>query len=437
VFILILPGFKSSTTWRTQLLESLVKVIFERLIISGTESKRFEEIAQISSGGTPSRNVQDFYSGNIPWVKISDLTSAGKWINSTEESITQSGLESSSAKLFQKGTVLFSIYGSIGKISIADCPLTTNQAILGLTPLKDTQSEFLYYALMYSRIKLFKDAKGTSQKNISGHMVKNFYIPFPDVYVRRTVIDFLSLIEKNESYEKNELPIFLSDLPELVASIEKLAEKIERVLNLDTEDDYNDLLNSCFRRSNVEAEIKKMSDVAPLVRRQIKPKPDMSFIEIGIKSFGKGTFQKVSRLGAELGTKRVFLINKNDLIFSNVFAWEGAIAVAKTNDDGTIGSHRFITCVPKEGIAESEFLCFYFLTREGLEKIREASPGGAGRNRTLGIEKLNKINVPLPPHSDQIWFCKIKNKLDEARKLQKEKNEELDLLMMSIIKNAF
>ena len=55
-------------------------------------------------------------------------------------------------------------------------------------------------------------------------------------------------------------------------------------------------------------------------------------------------------------------------------------------------------------MATSHFLCFYFLTNEGLELIRAASPGGAGRNRTLGLEALANIPVPVPDIHAQLWF---------------------------------
>jgi len=85
-------------------------------------------------------------------------------------------------------------------------------------------------------------------------------------------------------------------------------------------------------------------------------------------------------MGVEIGDKRVFSIMKGDVVFSNVFAWEGAIGVASKQDDGLIGSHRFMTCKPLEGIMHPEFLCYHFLSDEGLKDIRGASPGGAGRN---------------------------------------------------------
>ena len=141
-----------------------------------------------------------------------------------------------------------------------------------------------------------------------------------------------------------------------------------------------------------------LGDVAPIVRRAVDIRPDHSYPELGVRSFGKGTFHKPPLAGADAGTKRLFRIEPGDLVFSNVFAWEGAIAVASPDDQGRYGSHRFITCVVDSARACAEYLKFYLTASEdGKEQIRRASPGGAGRNRTLGVEKLAQIQVPLPP----------------------------------------
>lgn len=148
--------------------------------------------------------------------------------------------------------------------------------------------------------------------------------------------------------------------------------------------------------------ITTLGDVAPIVRRPVDIRPDHSYPELGIRSFGKGTFHKPPLVGADAGTKRLFKIEPGDLVLSNVFAWEGAIAVASPYDVGRYGSHRFITCVVDSSRACAEYLKFYLTASEdGKEQIRRASPGGAGRNRTLGVEKLGQVKVPLPPIETQ------------------------------------
>jgi type I restriction enzyme S subunit len=189
----------------------------------------------------------------------------------------------------------------------------------------------------------------------------------------------------------------------IVARIDEIAGKIReaRTLRLSVEDELAKLLLGAFNRIADNAPRKRLKDFAPIIRRPVDVDLLASYPELGIRSFGKGTFHKPALSGLEVGSKRMYRIEPGDLLFSNVFAWEGGIAVAKREDSGRFGSHRFIACVTKAGVATSDFLCFYFLTAEGLEKIREASPGGAGRNRTLGLDALSQIDVPVPSFDKQ------------------------------------
>jgi type I restriction enzyme S subunit len=234
----------------------------------------------------------------------------------------------------------------------------------------------------------------------------------------------------------------LPPLPEqrrIVARIEELAAKIEaaRALCEQIEREQESLLHNVFQTIVADAEYKPMSTVAPIVRRWVDVDIAQEYHELGVRSFGKGTFHKPAISGMKLGSKRILWIEPGDLLLMNVFAWEGAIAVVQPEDQGRVGSHRYITCVPKEGIVTAPFLCFYFLTPEGLAHIGEASPGGAGRNRTLGLRKLEQIEVPVPHFDDQRWFDELQSKVGAIRAMQGETITMLDALLPSILYKAF
>lgn len=156
----------------------------------------------------------------------------------------------------------------------------------------------------------------------------------------------------------------------------------------------------------------RVGDVATLRRTAVAVDPGDEYREIGLRSFGKGIFHKEPVTGAALGTKRVFEIHPGDLVLSNVFAWEGGIGLAGEPEEGMIGSHRFMTYVVDEEIADASYLRHYFLSDPGLEQIRRASPGSAGRNRTLGIQAFEALSVPLPSVAEQ---REIAERLDHVR----------------------
>ncbi len=196
-------------------------------------------------------------------------------------------------------------------------------------------------------------------------------------------------------------------------------------------------LRAAFARIIADAPRVAMGEIAPLVRRPVVIDPDASYPELGVRSFGKGTFHKPSLPGIEVGTKKLFTVEAGDLVFNIVFAWEGAVAVAAEADAGRVGSHRFLTCVPDPGTATSEFLRFWFLGEEGMLALGQASPGGAGRNRTLGIKALEAINLPVPSLDAQHWFDNLQSKARAAKAAQAEATAHLDKLLPAILGEVF
>ncbi|QQO20535.1 hypothetical protein JJB98_11720 [Bradyrhizobium diazoefficiens] len=231
----------------------------------------------------------------------------------------------------------------------------------------------------------------------------------------------------------------LAEQKRIIARIEGLATgaRDANLLRSKIAHDLRRLLLSAFSQITQGAPKAQMQDIAPLIRRPVALSFDTRYPELGIRSFFKGTFHKPSLSALELGSKRVFWIETGDLLFSNVFAWEGAIAIAKPGDGHRVGSHRYITCVPKAGIAEARFLLQYFQTNEGFSRIQDASPGGAGRNRTLSLEALMKIEVPVPSIDKQRWFAEMHAMAEHLLAEQEEVGSIYDALTPALLERMF
>lgn len=158
--------------------------------------------------------------------------------------------------------------------------------------------------------------------------------------------------------------------------------------------------------------VEQLGQIAPLIRRPVEVSNDEVYPELGLRSYGKGTFHKPALPGNEVGNKRLFEIKAGDLLFSNVFAWEGAVAVAKPEDDGRFGSHRYISCLVDSSRADTSFVLRFLTTPKGIELLTRASPGGAGRNRTLGLTALANITIPLPPLEEQRKVTEVLDSVD-------------------------
>ena len=173
---------------------------------------RLSDVCNIQAGGTPSRSYVEYWKdGNIPWVKISDIK--GKKLYITEEKITELGLEKSSAKLFPKGTILYSIFATLGEVAILDIDATTNQAIAGLQLIDDSVlPDYLYYFLVSKKDFVNNIGRGVAQNNINLKILRDMAITIPSKKEQKDIILRLNTINQSVEWRKQQL----SKLDELV-----------------------------------------------------------------------------------------------------------------------------------------------------------------------------------------------------------------------------
>ena len=176
---------------------------------------RLGDLCVINSGGTPRRNNESYWkNGDIPWVKISDLKNG--IVESTEEFITLDGLNNSSAKIFPKGTLLYTIFATIGEVAILKMDAATNQAIVGIQ-LKENKKvylKYIYYYLKSQTNNIKQLGRGVAQNNINLSVVKNMIIPIVSLEKQRNIIATLNKLEK---IKENRITI-LNCLDDLIKS---------------------------------------------------------------------------------------------------------------------------------------------------------------------------------------------------------------------------
>jgi len=160
-------------------------------------------IAKLQSGGTPSRDNPKFWTGGtIPWVKTTEINY--KVIETTQESITEEGLNNSAAKVLPKGTLLAAMYGqgvTRGRVGILGLDAATNQACAAITPLDEKQilTWFLYYYMQFHYQDLRELGHGANQRNLNMDLIKSFPLSFPEIEEQQDIIDSLSAFDKKLS----------------------------------------------------------------------------------------------------------------------------------------------------------------------------------------------------------------------------------------------
>lgn len=189
------------------------------MIPSSWDARRIKFVARLSSGGTPSREHPEYWEGNIPWVKTGELKDG--LVLETEEHITDLGLSYSSAKLFQKGTLLMAMYGqgkTRGTTGCLGIDAAINQACVAFTLISNIHKTYLWMVLRAIYDPIREAAVGSGQPNLSIKLISNFYIPLPSYKEQIEIASYLEhqyvaideaiarqnkLIEKLEEYRRS------------------------------------------------------------------------------------------------------------------------------------------------------------------------------------------------------------------------------------------
>ena len=163
-----------------------------------------------------------------------------------------------------------------------------------------------------------------------------------------------------------------------------------------------------------------------------------TYQEIGIRSHGKGIFHKELISGKALGEKKVFWVEENAFVLNIVFAWEQAVAVTSATEKGMIASHRFPMFTARKNKADVEFIKYFFLTKRGKELLGIASPGGAGRNKTLGQKEFENLEILLPSTlEEQIEIAGLLSSIDLLIRIQVRELEVLKTYKKGLMQQLF
>lgn len=355
------------------------------------------QICDVQSGGTPSRHINAYWEkGNIPWVKISDIK--GKHLLGTDEYITRQGLENSSAKIFPKGTILYTIFATLGETTILNIDAATNQAIAGINIhdqyKKIILTDYLYYYLLSIKDIMCKVGRGVAQNNLNLKILRNVQVPVPTIEEQKKIIDTLSSIEKIMLVKDRQLSL----LSNLVKS---------RFIEMFGHSDRPKVrLGECCLINP-----KKSSDIR-LVDNDLM----VSFVSMSDVS-EDGQIVTCNHKQYESVKSGFTYFSENDVLFAKITPCmengKGGIAKGLLNGIG-FGSTEFHVLRPIDQVSNSCWL--YELT--SFPQFRQAAEinmtGSAGQRR-VPASFLANYKVSLPPISLQNQFADFVHQLDKSK----------------------
>lgn len=178
-------------------------------MVKDWEAKSIRDLANIVSGGTPSKTVSEYWNGSIVWVTPTDITGQkSKYLSSSERKITEQGLVNSAAVLLPTGTLLLCTRATIGELAIAAQPTATNQGFKNLVCFDSTDNEWLYYAIQPMKAKMIEQASGSTFLEIS-----------------KSALGSIEILTPSDKPEQRTIAAALSDADAYITALEKLITK--------------------------------------------------------------------------------------------------------------------------------------------------------------------------------------------------------------------
>jgi len=399
---------------------------------------RLGEIAEIKSGGTPSRKIKKYWeNGTIPWIGSSVCKNDIVDKSFIKEKITEEGLKNSSAKIFPKNSVLIALVGAtLGKIGFLTFDSTTNQNIAGIYNFQGTiYHKYLFYSLI--SLKLYTYFKNFGFKMMNLNFVKNILIPLP--------------------YKNNQPD--LEKQKQIVEKIEAIFEKIDRAITLrqkaleDTKKLFESVLNKIFKEAEEDKENWKwikLGEIGKVFAGSSAPQDKKYFRN------GKYPFVRVSDLGKYGKTTNLTKVNdyiNEDAIKEKrlVKAKMGTIIFPKsgaailTNNKGILGLDAYVVshlaCIETKENYDNYFI-FYMLYNLDFKSIVNnlSYP-------SLTSKEIKEITIPIPIKNNQPdiekqkeiaqYLDNLHNKIKQLEELQKGQLEKFKQLKESILNKAF
>jgi type I restriction enzyme S subunit len=169
-----------------------------------------DKIIELVGGGTPKTSVSEYWNGNIPWLSVVDFNNDSRWVEKTEKSITEEGLENSSTKLLDSGDLVISARGTVGELAQLKRRMTFNQSCYGIKANENSDVNFLYYLLKWKIKNIKKNVHGAVFDTITRNTFEKIDILSPPLPEQKQIAAALSSLDnkiellrkENETLEK-------------------------------------------------------------------------------------------------------------------------------------------------------------------------------------------------------------------------------------------
>ncbi|MCY4368466.1 MAG: restriction endonuclease subunit S [bacterium] len=366
------------------------------------------EIAEVVGGGTPSTKLPENFDGDIPWLTPKDLSGRHeRYIKRGRRSLSQKGLDTSSAKLIPAGSVLLSTRAPIGYVALAKNAIATNQGFRNLVMRKGFLPEYLYYWLTTNTDRLEQHASGSTFRELSGSALKTIRLHLPPLAEQRRIAHILGILDDKiglnhrmcDTLEKMARTLFKSwfvDFDPVRAKMEGYWRRGESLPGLPAAwfDLFPDrLVDSELGEVPEGWAVQGLDGIADftngLAMQRFPPDDDEWLPVIKIAEMRRGYTNRTGRASREIDPR--YIVEDGDVLFS----WSGSLElVLWSHGPGALNQHLF-------KVTSDRYPRWFYWgwTREHLDGFRAIAAGKATTLGHIRRHHLTDAKVAVPPAS--------------------------------------
>ncbi len=345
------------------------------------------EVAEWWSGGTPKAREPRYYeNGNIPWAVIADMNKGV--IDSTNSCITEEALKLIGGRLAPVGSVLISMYASVGKSAIANVPLATNQAIAWSIPNKDKILPYFLYLVSQQLEKTISDlARGATQRNINRQMLREFTFMLPPLPEQERIVDLISSVDS-----------YIEALQQQLESAKKSRNAVlHEILQAGGHDWVEEKVGDISELRYGYTESANWEPIGPKFLR-------ITDIQDGQVNWDLVPYCEIS--DAELSSQQ---LRDGDLVFARTGATTGKSYLISNPPDSVSASY-LIRLRPDQSKVNPYYLSIFFQSENYWQQVMARTSGSAQGG--VNASKLSNLKIQIPPLSRQKMISDLIEEMD-------------------------
>jgi type I restriction enzyme S subunit len=390
------------------------------------------EVQAIVGGGTPSKDVPEYWGGNIPWASVKDFV--GTRLRKTEDYITPKAIKESSTNLIPAGTLIAPTRMALGRVAFFDCDVAINQDLKAIFPKASLEKEFLFYWFQFNAEKIEAAGTGSTVKGIRLDLLREFDLLLPPLAQQKKIVAILTAVDDK-----------LDIVDRQIEATRALKQGLMQTLfsrGIGTQDSngrwvpHMEFKDSEVGRIPVEWTVRTLESVADVERGRFSARPrndpkyfdagDIPFIQTGDVASALRYVGRASQFLNADGLKVSKLFEANT-IFITIAANIGDVAIGKIAmacPDSVVGI--------KANVDSCDNTWLYYLLENSKAYFDSQATQNAQKN--INLQVLKPFLFPMPTEKEQRHVAKLLTALDDKLDVLRAKKTGFDTLKCGLMR---